>query len=117
MQKGPGDVSKPRQEVTLSGFNLEKMWPLHQGINNQKHKYSGGRRGAWNGVATSRHLDRSLQCDLVNWMQRGDTPVRTKKEQGWVGLSSCSWEARMETKPRWQKTDRVKLQRAEVMGS
>lgn len=53
----------------------------------------------------------------VSWMQRGDTPVRARKEQRWVGLSSCSWEARMETKPRWQKTGRVGLQRAEVMGS
>lgn len=59
--EGTWRCQQTRQEVTLSGFNLEKMWPLHRGINNQKHKYSGGRWGAWNGDATSRHLDRSLQ--------------------------------------------------------
>lgn len=37
-----------RCQQTQAGSNIEriqpgKMWPLHQGINNQKHKSSGGR--------------------------------------------------------------------------
>lgn len=59
-----------RCQQTRAGSNIEriqpgKMWPLHQGINNQKHKYSGGEEGCLEHGATSRHLDRSLQCDPV----------------------------------------------------
>lgn len=44
-----------RCQQAQAGSNIEriqpgKMWPLHQGINNQKHKSSGGRGGAWNGA-------------------------------------------------------------------